>query len=315
MHAKEKSALVTGGAGFIGSHVAHLLIRKGFFVYILDNMSNGKPENLKTLEPGKYEFIKGSITNQELIHYLVPKVDYVFHLAAYVSVPGSFVDPLLNHQTNVTGTLNIYQACLKHGIKKIVFSSSCAVYQDLPLAEPRKKERSPLAPVSPYGFSKKFGEEYAELFSETMALPVIILRYFNVYGPRQDHKSPYAAAVPIFFQRMLNQEPITVYGDGTQTRDFVYVNDVAQANLWAALSKRRWGIYNVGTGNPTSINELIKLIFKVTRKKVPVKFAPPRGSEIKHIHADIQQIVHDLNFTPSLTLQEGLEQLYKCYGS
>lgn len=310
---KSKCALVTGGAGFIGSHVSQLLIKKGYFVYIVDNLSTGKIQNLENLVPGKYEFIHGNITNHELINYLIVKVSYVFHLAAYVSVPGSFNDPMLNHETNVTGTLNILQSGLKHGIKKIVFSSSCAVYKEIALSSPQKSERSALAPVSPYGLSKKFGEEYGSLLSETMALPIIILRYFNVYGPRQDHNSPYAAAIPIFFQRILNKTPITIYGDGKQTRDFIAVQDVARANIWAALNKRRFGIYNVGTGTPTSINDLVKMLFRITKKKVPVQHAPERGAEIKHIFADITQIQEDLNFTPSLSIQEGMEKLYQWY--
>ncbi len=315
MSVKEKKALVTGGAGFIGSHIVQLLIKHGFYVYIIDNLSTGKKINLGHLPSDTYQLIEGSVTNTELIDYLVQQVGYVFHLAAYISVPGSFSHPLVNNETNVSGTLNIFHACLRHKVKKVVFSSSCAVYKDDPMGDPCKNERSPRKPVSPYGLSKKYGEDYGKLLNETMALPVMILRYFNVYGPRQDHKSPYAAAIPIFFQQLINKEPITIYGDGKQTRDFISVKDVAEANLWAAISKRRTGLYNVGTGTSISINDLVKKIFKITGKKVPVKFEPPRAAEIKHIYADIGHINHDLNFSPSFTIEEGLKQLYKWYTS
>lgn len=312
MHSKEKACLVTGGAGFIGSHISELLCKEGYYVYILDNLSTGKLDNMTHLPIDQYEFVQGDIRNFELVRELAKKVQYIFHLAAYVSVPGSFKDPLLNNEINITGTLNILIAAQSYQVKKVVFSSSCAVYQEPEASQPVVSEKWPTNPLSPYGLSKKVGEDYAKILSGEENLSVAVLRYFNVFGPRQDPKSPYSAAIPIFLDRIHMNKPITIYGDGEQSRDFVYVKDVAMANYRAALSSDRFNLYNVGTGQSITITDLVHTLFDLTGKKVEVHYDEPRSNELKHIKADNSKLVNHLKMTPAYSLQSGLKDYLAC---
>jgi len=306
--------LVTGGAGFIGSHIAESLLKEGHRLRILDNFSTGRKENLREIQsasPSSLEIFEGDIRDKKACDQAVSGMDYVFHLAALVSVPLSINDPETTQEVNIKGTLNLFSACKKAGIKRVVLSSSTAVYGDSPFEkESPKSKRETMSPnpLSPYALSKLMGEYYCRLFSKLYNLPAVALRFFNVFGPRQDPDSEYAAVIPKFIERLLKDLPPVIYGDGRQTRDFVFVKDVVQANLKACLQPGVEGeVFNVASGHSYSLLELfehLKKIFKSTQ--LPV-FAPAREGDIRHSKADIQKARKLLGYQPEIRFRQGLK--------
>jgi UDP-glucose 4-epimerase len=299
--------VVTGGAGFIGSHLSEALHKQGNELTIIDDLSSGRMEHLTPLLGEKnVAFIRGSITDLSLLKEHFQGADGVFHQAAFVSVPRSIEDPLLNHGVNITGTLNVLLAARDAGVKKLVFASSAAVYGNLP--ELPKREDMPVDPQSPYALAKLTGEYYCRLFSDLYGLRTVALRYFNVYGPRQDPLSDYAAVIPRFIHRLKNGEAPVINGDGEQTRDFVFVNDVVQANM-KAMQSDATGIFNIASGNQTSVNELAELLSRLFQFQGKPCHAPGRSGEVKYSVADISRSSRSFGFEPTYSLERGLAQL------
>jgi UDP-glucose 4-epimerase len=294
--------LVTGGAGFIGSHITRALLERGNQVRILDNFSSGKRENLKGLE---VELIEGDLRDASKVADAVKGMDIIFHEAAFVSVAESMEKPQECLDVNITGTSILFDAARKAGVKRVVIASSAAVYGDsetYPLSED-----SPLRQLSPYATSKRVDEMYAELFTQQFGLEVAALRYFNVYGPRQRPDSMYAAAVPIFIRRMLDNKPITVYGDGGQTRDLINVRDVVQANLLASEHLAAPGkIFNVCTGVETRILDLLDILYELFPNAPKHVHAESRAGDIYRSIGTPRKIMETLGFKPSISLADGL---------
>jgi len=296
--------VVTGGAGFIGSHLSEALTAEDHQVIILDDLSSGRIENIRRLLDTKnITFHQGSITDPSFIRKYFREIDGVFHQAAFVSVPRSIEDPILNHEINITGTLNVLTAARDTGVKKVILASSAAVYGNLPGLP--KREDMPVDPQSPYALAKLTGEYYGKLFSELYGLQTVSLRYFNVYGPRQDPHSDYAAVIPKFIHRLMQGNPPVIYGDGEQTRDFVFVRDVVQANIKAMQSDAS-GTFNVASGNQTSVNELANILcdlFKTTHEPV---HEPGRTGEVKYSVASTTRAMTEFGYHPEYSLKKGL---------
>jgi UDP-glucose 4-epimerase len=293
--------LVTGGAGFIGSHIVEHFQGKAE-VRVLDNLRSGFNRNLAGL---KYELIEASILDREAVRPAVAGVDYVFHLAAMISVPESMQKPVECNQINTEGTLVVLEEAARAGVKKLVLSSSAAIYGDNPTV-PKLETMLP-EPKSPYAITKLDGEFYCKIFSDEGRLATTCLRYFNVFGPRQDPKSQYAAAVPIFIERALKNEPINIYGDGEQTRDFIYVKDVVAANVFFATQSSETGVFNVASGKRITINALAKTIFQLTGSHSEIRHAPERAGDVKHSCASIDKICGK-GFVPVANQEENLRQ-------
>ena len=274
---------VTGGAGFIGSHIVEHFSGNAEIV-VLDNLRTGNKNKIQGLDA---EFIEGDIQNRDLVRKCMKGVDYVFHLAAMVSVPESMDNPAECIDINAKGTLILLEEAAKANVKKLCLSTTCAIYGDDP-EFPKFESMNP-CPQSPYAVTKLDAEYYCKIFSENGWLETACLRYFNVFGPRQDPDSAYAAAIPIFTSRALNNEDIYIYGDGKQTRDFVYVKDVVGANVHLAESKAT-GVYNVGYGKQTAINEIAKKILTVTKSNSKIVYKPERPGEVKHSLASIDKL-------------------------
>lgn len=303
---KNKKVVITGGAGFIGSHLAEELAENNE-VTVIDNLYTGKLDNIRhLLNEEKIFFKKGDIRDLDFLKDVFQGVDYVFHQAAIVSVPYSIENPVLANEVNVNGTLNVLIAANECNVKKVVYASSCAVYGDnhsLPL----KEDMFPM-PSSPYAVSKLAGEYYCQIFTQIYNLPTAILRYFNVYGPRQDASSQYAAVIPKFIARIMENKPPVIYGDGKQTRDFIYVKDVVRANI-IAVEGNATGIFNIASGKQTSINELANLIMEITNKKFSPIYDKPRKGDIKHSVADISKAKKEINFWVEYSLEKGLKEM------
>jgi UDP-glucose 4-epimerase len=300
-----KKALVTGGAGFIGSHLAEELARRGYQVTILDDLSTGKKGNIEALlKSDGVSFVQGSITDPSLLQRLFPNVDLVFHLAAIPSVPRSIENPLASHEANVTGTLNVLLAARDNGVKKVVYASSSSVYGDTPTLP--KREDMPPNPQSPYAVTKLAGEYYCRVFQGVYGLPAACLRYFNIYGPRQDPDSPYAAVIPLFISRILEGKPPIIFDDGEQTRDFTFVKDAVAATILAAESDAA-GIFNIGTGNRVTINKLAGLVLKAVGKELEPLYQEPRPGDVKHSLAAISR-AQGFGYKPKYSLEDGLRE-------
>jgi len=302
-------AIVTGGAGFIGSHLARELVKQGYRVIILDDLSTGRMENIENLlkqppDVGAVQFIQDSVTDLPLLQALFQEVDYVFHLAAIASVPKSVQDPLSSHKVNMTGTLNVLLAARENKVKKVIHISSAAVYGDTATI-PQKEDMVP-SPQSPYAVAKLAGEYYCKAFQDLYGLSSISLRYFNVYGPRQDPNSQYAAVIPIFISRALEGKPPIIFGNGEQTRDFVFVRDAVAAAILAVESDAT-GVFNVATGNAVSINEVAELIIKIAGKDLEPIHQESRTGDIRHSLADISK-AKAFGYTPRYSLEEGLNE-------
>lgn len=300
-----KKVVVTGGAGFIGSHLAEELVKQDYQVVILDNLSTGSKENIQsTLAQSNAQFIRGSVTNLSLLNKLFQGVDYVFHLAAIPSVPRSIENPLASHDVNMTGTLNVLLAAKGNKVRKVIYASSSSVYGDTPTL-PKKEDMLP-NPQSPYAVTKLAAEYYCQVFHEVYSLNTVCLRYFNVYGPRQDPNSQYAAVIPIFIKRLSEGKPPIIFGDGEQTRDFTFVEDAVEANIKAAESDAT-GVFNIGTGNKVTINELAKLVTRLMGKDIKPIYQETRPGDIKDSLADISK-ASKFGYNPKYNLKGGLRE-------
>jgi len=300
--------VVTGGAGFIGSNLAEELSKK-HDVIIIDNLSTGRMENLDEIID-KANFIKGSITDQELLRKAFAGADSVFHQAAMPSVQRSIDDPIASNEANVDGTLNVLVAARDCGVGKVVYASSSSVYGDTPTL-PKKEDMMP-NPKSPYAVSKLAGEYYCRVFSEVYGLSTACLRYFNVYGPRQDPQSQYSAVIPIFVTKILAGEPPIILGDGTQTRDFTFVKDVVTANILAMESEAE-GVFNIACGHRVSLNELAANIMEIADTRLDSIYDKPRLGDIKDSLADISSARNEMGYEPSFDLNSGLEETIKWF--
>jgi Nucleoside-diphosphate-sugar epimerases len=290
---KNKKVAVTGGLGFIGSHLVEVLCQENEVV-IVDNESTGSIENIKHLEFENISLDLGDITEIDLVNSF-EGCDYVFHHAAMASVPASVADPLNCNRMNVTGTLQVLMAARDCGVEKVVFASSAAVYgdnTDFPLSE-----KTPLKFISPYALSKATGEMYCQLFADIYDLPTVSLRYFNVFGPRQDPNSQYASVIPNFINSMLNDKPPVIFGDGEQSRDFIYVKHIVDANLKACQS-RETGSFNIATGKSTTVNQLVDIINQVLGMDTEPIYEEPRPGDVKHSLAEVSK-AKSLGFNPS----------------
>jgi UDP-glucose 4-epimerase len=290
--------LITGGAGFIGSHLARHLESKGK-VTILDNLSSGREVNLKG---STCRLLKGSVLDSRLLDEALTGITHAFHLAAMVSVPESLAHPACCHETNVEGTRQVLEAAGRAGVKRVVLASSCAIYGNEPTMP--KTESLPSAPASPYAESKLA----AETLCASAQIPAVSLRFFNVYGPRQDPHGPYAAAVPKLLEAALAGSPLPIHGDGQQTRDFVFVEDVVSALLQAALHPDMNGIYNVASGESTSILQLAQTILTVTRSRSPMEHLPARPADVRFSSASIARL-QATGWRPSFPLIKGLSRM------
>jgi UDP-glucose 4-epimerase len=297
--------VVTGGAGFIGSHLAEELAKRGYHVIVLDDLSTGKMKNIAELLRGsKADFIQGNIANLALLGKLFQDVDYVFHQAAIPSVPRSVENPLASHEANITGTLNVLLAARDNRVRKVIYASSSSVYGDTPTLP--KREDMPPNPQSPYAVTKLAGEYYCQAFEQVYGLSTACLRYFNVYGPRQDPSSQYAAVIPRFIQRARKGSPPIIFGDGEQTRDFTFVKDAVEANILAA-ERDACGIFNIGKGEKLSINELAELIIELVGNKVDTIHQEPRPGDIRHSLAEISK-ARGFGYEPKYCLETGLRE-------
>lgn len=301
------NVLVTGGAGFIGSHLVRALLERGDSVRVLDNFSTGRRENLAGLD---IEVIEIDLRDAARVTQACRGVDKIFHQAAFVSVPQSMKEPTECFDVNVTGTAYLLQAAHKYGVQRVVFASSAAVYGDsdaLPLTE-----ETPLRPLSPYAASKRVDEIYGQLFTASFGLEVVGLRYFNVYGPRQRPDSQYAAAVPIFIRRLLENKPIHIFGDGGQTRDLIFVGDVVHANLIAAAHPSAPGqVFNICTGLETRIIDLVEVLLDLFPDAPAPEFSDPRAGDIYRSIGSPQLASAMLGFRAEVSLAEGLERTVK----
>jgi nucleoside-diphosphate-sugar epimerase len=306
-----ESYLVTGGAGFIGSHIVELLLRRGARVRVLDNFLTGKRENLAPFLEA-IELVEGDVRDLNTCRKAAVDVDSVLHQAALASVPRSVEDPILADAVNVVGTLNMLVAARDAGAESFVFASSSAVYGDAPKLPQKEGEEG--VPLSPYAAGKRAGEDYCRVFSSLYGLRTAALRYFNVFGPRQDPASDYAAVIPRFIAKMLRGEAPAIHGDGEQSRDFVYVGDVAEANMLAAAAPGLRGeAMNIARGSGTTVNALAARINTVLGTRlVPVREAG-RPGDVRHSYADISAAAERIGFRPSVPFEEGLERTIRWY--
>lgn len=306
-----KRYLVTGGAGFIGSHIAEELVERGHEVRIVDNFLTGKRENIASFLD-KIELIEGDIRDFSLCKRASDGVDFVLHQAALPSVPRSIEDPLMTNEINIKGTLNLLLASRDAGVKKFVFASSSSVYGDdqrLP-----KKEGEEGAPLSPYAISKLVGEMYCQVFSQIYSLSTVCLRYFNIFGPRQDPYSQYSAVIPNFINKMVKGESPTIFGDGEQSRDFTYVANVVEANKLAVEAKDVSGeILNIACGERTTVNSLVIEINQILKKDIKAIYDKLRPGDVMHSYADISEAENVLKYKPLVSFTEGLKRTIHKY--
>jgi nucleoside-diphosphate-sugar epimerase len=296
--------LVTGGAGFIGSHLVDALAAAGHEVRVLDNFSTGDPANLDGVA-GNVDVIEGDITDPDAVQMAMRGVEVVFHQAALASVPRSVANPLATHKACVDGTLNVLLAARDAGARRVVYAASSSAYGNS--ARLPKTETDPTAPLSPYAVAKLAGEQYCAAFTEVYGLQTVRLRYFNVFGPRQTPDSPYAAVIPLFMRAISRGESPTVHGDGLQSRDFTFVADVVQANLKAADAPNASGkVYNVAGGRRTTLLELLTHLNRLMGASVKPNFTAPRPGDVKHSQADIHRAAEDLGYRPTTDIATGL---------
>ena len=305
---KNKNVIVTGGMGFIGSHLTEKLLEDNE-VTVIDNGITGRRENIERLLDYKnFTLIKGSIVDLNLTEIFKGK-DYVFHLAAIPSVPRSVKDPFSSNEANVTGTLNVLIAAKETGIKKVIFSSSSSVYGDTPTLP--KREDLPVNPQSPYAITKATGEMYCRVFEELYGLPTVCLRYFNVFGPRQDPNSQYAAVIPKFITAIINNKSPLIYGDGEQSRDFTFVKHVVNANILSCESDKT-GIFNIACGRRITINQLVDYINEIMEKEIKSVYVDPSLGDIKHSLADISK-AKIFGYTPEGDFRDELTEVVRWF--
>lgn len=311
--------LVTGGCGFIGSNLVHALVGRGDRVRILDNLRTGRETNIAALRaqhPSQVELWRGDILDSALLDRVLVGVDYILHLAAMPSVPWSIENPLACDQINSQGTLQVLEAARRQGqIRRVVQAVSCAAYGDLAPEVP-KRETDPVMPLSPYAASKLSSEQYGQVYSRVYGVPVVALRYFNVFGPRQDPTSQYAAVLPNFINAALDQRAPTIFGDGLQSRDFVFVENVVNANLLACMApaERVGGqVINIGTGQTTTLLQVLQILSQLTGREIQPLHAPGRSGEVRHSCADISLARQVLGYSPQVDFAEGLRRTLAYY--
>jgi UDP-glucose 4-epimerase len=303
--------VVTGGGGFIGSHIAHELIRRGETVKVIDNFSTGKRENVKAFEKNA-EVIEADITDAKRLAELFKGVDYVIHQAAIPSVPKSILDPVKSHNANVNGTLNVLVSARDAGVKRVVYASSSSLYGNSPTL-PKHEGMMP-NPLSPYGAQKLFAEMYCQVFTKAYGLETVSLRYFNVFGPRQDSTSQYSGVLALFIPAVLEGRRPTIYGDGLQSRDFTYVQNVVEANLLACHVPGVGGqVFNIACGDRITVNSMLQQINKILGKDIAAIYADPRPGDIKHSQAEIIRAKEHLGYQPQVTFGEGLQRTVEWY--
>lgn len=309
MPLKNKKVVVTGGAGFIGSNIVRAICEEND-VTVIDNMSTGRRKNLLGVE-GRIRLVECDINDIEMLGREFESADYVLHQAALPSVQRSVIDPLTTNRSNIDGTLAVLVAARDCGVRRVVFASSSAVYGDSP--ELPKRESSIPRPMSPYAVTKLVGEQYCRVFYEIYGLECVSLRYFNVFGPGQDPASEYAAVIPKFIDAVLSGSRPVVYGDGEQTRDFVYVDDVVRANILACLSPGAPGLaINIGTGCATSLNRLLDAMGRVLKREIRPIYTEPRPGDVRDSVADISLAREVLGYIPEYGLEDGLNAMLKC---
>jgi nucleoside-diphosphate-sugar epimerase len=305
--------LVTGGAGFIGSNTVDELVRRGHGVVVLDDLSAGKEENLAEIR-SKITLIKGSITDIEVVRKAMHEADFVIHLAARTSVPRSVKDPIETNRINIDGTLNVLIAAKELKVKRIVFAASSSAYGETPTL-PKVETMQP-EPISPYGVTKYAGELYGQAFGRCYGLENVSLRYFNIFGPRQDPSSPYSGVLAKFCAAFLEDTQPVVFGDGQQTRDFTFVENAVQANLLACEAPNVSGkVFNIGTGGRVSLNDVLRVLAKISGKTLDTKYDPPRDGDIRDSQADISQAKEFLGYDPQVSFEEGMSRTLEWYRS
>jgi len=298
--------LVTGGAGFIGSHIVEGLLKRGETVRVIDNYITGKKENIEPFL-GKIELLEEDIRDYGICERAVESVDFVLHQAALPSVPRSIEDPISTNAINVEGTLNLLLASSRAKVKRFVFASSSSVYGDDPRLP--KKEEMGGNPLSPYALTKLAGEKYCLVFNRIYGLSTVCLRYFNIFGPRQDPASQYAAVIPRFINKMLEGNKPTIFGDGEQSRDFTFVANVVEANILASKAKNVSGeVFNIGCGEKATVNSLAEKINEILSTDIKPIYDKPRPGDVKHSYADVSKAREKLQYQPLVTVKEGLER-------
>jgi nucleoside-diphosphate-sugar epimerase len=303
--------LVTGGAGFIGSHIVEELIKRGMQVRVIDNLSTGRRENLQHLMD-EIEFVEGDIRNVTVVNRVMKGVHVVLHQAAIASVPQSIQDPKETTETNLNGTLHLLMAARDVGVRRVVYASSCAVYGDVPIL-PKVEDALP-APLSPYAAAKLAGEYYCRVFYQVYGLETVCLRYFNVFGPRQDPHSLYAAVIPKFITLAFAKKPLIVYGDGEQSRDFSFIENAVQANLLACEADEAVGeTFNIGSGKKTSINQLVEELRKIFKADLSIAYNEPSPGDVKHSVANIEKAKRLLGYESTVSFRDGLRRTVEWY--
>lgn len=303
--------VVTGGAGFIGSHIAEELVRRKEAVRIVDNFYSGKEENIASFR-SNVELVRHDIADEKGLKEIFSGADYVIHQAAIPSVPRSVVDPISSNRANVDGTLNVLVAARDTGVKRVVYASSSSIYGDTPTL-PKHEDMAP-SPLSPYGAQKLFGEMYCQLFTRVYGLETVSLRYFNVFGPRQDATSQYSGVFAKFIPAILQDRTPTIYGDGLQSRDFTYVANVVHANLISCTVPGIGGeVFNAACGGRVTLNAIVEVINKVTGKSVAAAYGPTRQGDIKHSQADISKATRLMGYSPAVGFEEGLADTVAWY--
>ncbi len=298
--------LITGGAGFIGSNIVKKILEQGDFARVVDNFSTGKKENIKEFLDGQnFELLEGDLTYIEAARKSVKDIDFVLHQAAIPSVQRSVEDPVGSNNANITATLNLLIAAKDEGVKKFVYASSSSIYGDNP--ELPKKEDFPVLPISPYALTKYAGERYCQIFWKLYGLPSICLRYFNVFGPKQNPLSQYSAVIPKFINALLKSERPVIYGDGNQSRDFTFVDNVVEANLLAAKASDGFGeVFNIACGKENSLNQLLLTLQEIINTEVAAEYKPGRAGDVPHSKADISKAEKFLEYKPKIEFKEGL---------
>jgi nucleoside-diphosphate-sugar epimerase len=305
--------LVTGGAGFIGSNTVDELVRRGHSVVVLDDLSSGKEDNLAEIR-NKITFIKGSITDIEVVRKAMHEAEYVIHLAARTSVPRSVKDPIETNRINIDGTLNVLVAAKELKAKRVVFAASSSAYGETPTL-PKVETMQPV-PISPYGVTKYVGELYGQTFGRCYGLENVSLRYFNIFGPRQDPGSPYSGVLAKFCTAFLEETEPVIFGDGEQSRDFTFVENAVQANLLACEAPNASGrVFNIGTGSRFTLNQTVQLLGKISGKPLKPKYEPSRDGDIRGSQADISQAREYLEYDPQVGFEEGLGRTFEWYRS
>jgi len=303
--------LVTGGAGFIGSNIVDELLNRGKTVKVVDNFITGRREHLQHVI-NDIELVEGDIRDTDLMQKICKGVDCILHQAALRSVPRSVDDPVSTNDVNINGTLNLLVAARDNNVKKFVYASSSSAYGDTQ-ALPKVEDQRPL-PISPYAVSKLTGEHYCRAFSKTFGLDAVSLRYFNVFGPRQSPENKYAAVVPIFIKQAMNGQPLTIHGDGKQSRDFTYIKNVVNGNLLAAEAEGVSGeVFNIACSNRHSVLDIANGILKILGKDVPMNFGPRRAGDVEHTQADISKAKEKLGYEPEIDFAEGMKRTVESF--